>query len=237
MAEGVASGEKWTGRPRQYGASQKGSARRYGGIALVVLLHVVLIWALVNGLATKVVQIVQQPVVARIIEAAKPPAPLPVVKPSAPTPPQAKPQPRVVTHREVPVPAPTPIVQPPTPSAAAISTPTPTPTPSPAPVAAPTVAPPAPPKPVSHEAGVVCPNSDNVRASLTYPQQARDNDITGDVLITFSVDTQGHVTDEKVEKSADPILDRAALNAVRKFNCISQGQSVRVQVPFSFNLN
>ncbi len=51
------------------------------------------------------------------------------------------------------------------------------------------------------------------------------------------VDPQGHVTEEKVEKSADPLLDRAAFNAVKKFNCISQGQPVRVQVPFSFNLN
>ncbi|MBN3811798.1 energy transducer TonB, partial [Paraburkholderia sp. Ac-20347] len=107
----------------------------------------------------------------------------------------------------------------------------------PAPTPPAPVAPPAPPKPVSHEAGVVCPNSDKVRASMTYPEEAQENNITGDVLISFVVDPQGHVTDEKVEKSADPLLDRAAFNAVKRFNCISQGQPVRVQVPFSFNLN
>jgi protein TonB len=90
---------------------------------------------------------------------------------------------------------------------------------------------------VSHEAGVVCPNSDKVRAAMVYPEEAQDNNITGDVLISFVVDAQGHVTEEKVEKSADPLLDRAAFNTVKKFNCISQGQPVRVQVPFSFNLN
>jgi protein TonB len=56
------------------------------------------------------------------------------------------------------------------------------------------------------------------------------------VVISFVVDAEGHVTDEKVEESADPVLDRAAFNTVKKFNCISQGQSVRVQVPFTFNL-
>jgi periplasmic protein TonB len=83
----------------------------------------------------------------------------------------------------------------------------------------------------------VCPNSDKVRAAMVYPEEAQDNNITGDVLISFVVDAQGHVTEEKVEKSADPLLDRAAFNTVKKFNCISQGQPVRVQVPFSFNLN
>jgi protein TonB len=38
-------------------------------------------------------------------------------------------------------------------------------------------------------------------------------------------------------KSADPLLDRAAVNAVKQFNCVAQGEDVRVQVPFSFNLN
>ena len=85
--------------------------------------------------------------------------------------------------------------------------------------------------------GVVCPNSDQVRASLRYPREALENNITGNVLVEFVVDADGRVSDEHVARSADPILDRAALAAVRRFSCLSQGQSVRVQVPFSFNLN
>jgi protein TonB len=65
-------------------------------------------------------------------------------------------------------------------------------------------------------------------------EEAQENNITGDVLISFVVDPQG-LTDE-VEVGG-PLLDRAAFNAVKRFNCISQGQPVRVQVPFSFNLN
>jgi hypothetical protein len=34
---------------------------------------------------------------------------------------------------------------------------------------------------------------------------------------------------------ADLILERAAISTVKRFHCI--GQAVRVQVPFSFNLN
>ncbi|WP_343666798.1 TonB family protein [Paraburkholderia tropica] len=233
MSQGTAAADRWSGRPKQYGAKQQSPARRYGGIAAVLLLHVVLIWALLNGLATKVVQVVQKPVETRIIMPVKPPTP-------APTPP-AQP---VVKQPPPKIKRPPPFVPPPEVHVAAPPAPTiehqaaPAPTAAiPAPTPPAPVAPPAPPKPVSHEAGVVCPNSDKVRASMTYPEEAQENNITGDVLISFVVDPQGHVTDEKVEKSADPLLDRAAFNAVKRFNCISQGQPVRVQVPFSFNLN
>jgi periplasmic protein TonB len=223
MSDSVFAAQQWPAR-------RQGGWRRYTGIGVVVLLHLVFVWALLNGLATRVVEVVEKPVETRIIEPVKPPPPPPVktvqVQPpkiKAPPPPfvpppevhVAPPPEPVITHQAVPVP--TPVAPPPAP---------------PAPVQAE-----APAKPVSHEAGVVCPNSDAVRGSMVYPQEAQDNNITGDVLIAFTVDTEGHVTDEKVEKSADPLLDRAAFNAVKKFNCISQGQPVRVQVPFSFNLN
>ncbi|CAE6823743.1 MULTISPECIES: energy transducer TonB [Paraburkholderia] len=217
-------------RPRQYGRRQLNTVRRYAGIAVVLLLHIFFIWALMNGLANKVVQIVQKPIETRIIEPVKPPPPppLPTVKLPPPkfTPP---PPPRpFVPPPEVQV------APPPAPTITHQSEPVPTPVapPPPAPVA-----PPAPAKPVSQVVAVVCPNSDEVRRSMGYPEEAQDNNITGDVLISFVVDPQGHVTDEKIEQSASPILARAAYSAVKKFNCISQGQPVRVQVPFSFNLN
>ncbi|MGA7779058.1 MAG: energy transducer TonB, partial [Paraburkholderia sp.] len=108
-----------------------------------------------------------------------------------------------------------------------------TPAPPPAPPA-----PAAPSKPASVQVDVACPNSDQVRSSVVYPKEAQENNVTGDVLIEFVVDQQGHITDERVAKSSeDSSLDRAAFNAVKKFSCVSQGQPVRVQVPFSFNLN
>ncbi|KWC57904.1 energy transducer TonB [Burkholderia cepacia] len=219
------------GRPRRFGNKQTHPVRRFGGIAIAIALHLVLIWALVNGLATRVVQIVQQPIEARIIAPVKPPPPPPPPKPvekvvskprvTAPPPPfvpppevhvQAPP-PATITHQDVPVQS-APVHEAP-------------PAPAPVPVA----------KPVNREIGVVCPNSDEVRSSIVYPAEAQDNNITGEVTVEFTVDPDGRVTNLRVAQPADPVLNRAALNAVKRFNCIAQGQSVRVRVPFSFNLN
>lgn len=226
MSDGLIGGGHWPARMPDYGRRQHKSSRRYLGLAIAAVLHVLLIYALVNGLATKVVHIAQRPIEARIIEPVKPPPPPPPLKPVlkvvsrpriAPPPPfvpppevhvQASPAP-TITHQDAPAPS------------------------EPVPQAPPaTVA-----KPVSHEVGVACPNSDEVRSSITYPQDAQDNDITGNVTIEFTVDADGHVVNERVAKSANVILDRAAFNAVKQFRCIGQGEAVRVQVPFTFNLN
>ncbi|WP_176041040.1 energy transducer TonB [Burkholderia stabilis] len=233
MSDSTATAAKWLERPRQYGANRQGTARRYAGIVVVLLLHVVFVYALLNGLASKVVQAIQNPVEVHILKPVKPPPPppIPIVKLAPPTP--AAPPKRVapyVPKPEVPVVAqPVRTIEHQAEQPAPVAPPAP-----PAPIAPPAA---AVAKPVSHEAGVVCPNSDKVRAAMVYPEEAQNNNITGDVLISFVVDPQGRVTEEKVERSADPLLDRAAFNAVKKFNCVSQGQPVRVQVPFSFNLN
>jgi protein TonB len=217
-----------TGRPREFGKKQQNPVRRFGGIAAVLVLHIVLIYALLNGLATKVVQVIQHPIETKIIEPVKPPPPPPLPVVQLPPPKFAPPPPPFVPPPEVNVPTP----------------PQPTITHQAAPVVAQPAPPPAPPapaapsKPVSAQVDVVCPNSDQVRSSVVYPKEAQENNVTGDVLIEFVVDPQGHITDERVAKSSeDSSLDRAAFNAVKKFSCVSQGQPVRVQVPFSFNLN
>ncbi|WP_321839211.1 energy transducer TonB [Paraburkholderia bannensis] len=216
-------------RPREFGRKQQNPVRRFGGIGVVLLLHIVLIYALINGLATKVVQVIQHPIETKIIKPVTPPPPPPLPTVQLPPPKFTPPPPPFVPPPEVPVQTP--------PQATITHAATPV-------QSAPVTAPPAPPapaapaKPVSHEVGVVCPNSDQVRSSIKYPQEAQENNVTGDVLVEFVVDPQGHVTNERIAKSADDeSLDRAAFNAVKQFNCISQGQPVRVQVPFSFNLN
>jgi protein TonB len=231
-AELISRSTRLAGRPPQYGRRQQNPVRRYAGIAVVLILHIFVIWALMSGLANKVVQVVQKPIETKIIEPVTPPPPPPMPTVQLPPPKFTPPPPPFVPPPEVAV-TPPPVA--PTITHQAVPVPTPVAPPPPAPAAP--VAAPAPAKPVSHVVGVVCPNSDEIRRSMGYPQEAQDNNITGDVMISFVVDPQGHVTDEKVEQSADPILDHAAFVAVKKFNCISQGQPVRVQVPFSFNLN
>lgn len=212
------------GRPREFGKKQSNPVRRFGGIAIAAILHIVLIWALINGLATKVVHIVAAPIETHIIEPVKPPPPPPKVvhvvqqQHVAPPPPfvpppevqvQAPPQ-QTITHVAAPAPS-APAVQAPVMAAA---------------------------KPVSHDVGVVCPNSDDLRQSIAYPKEAQENGVTGDVTIDFTVDADGHIVNPRISQSAnDSSLDGAALNTVKKFHCIGQGQAVHVQVPFSFNLN
>jgi protein TonB len=216
------------GRPRQFGRKQQNPVRRFGGIAVVIVLHVVLIYALLNGLATKVVQVIQHPIETKIIEPVKPPPPPPLPPVQLPPPKFAPPPPPFVPPPEVPVQA----------------APQQTITHQAAPVVSAPMAPPAPPAPpakapvVHTEVSVACPNSDQIRSSMAYPKDAQENGDTGDVVIEFTVDPQGHVTDERVAKSSDhDSLDTAAFKAVKRFSCIAQGQAVRVQVPFSFNLN
>ncbi|TDV33836.1 outer membrane transport energization protein TonB [Paraburkholderia caballeronis] len=224
---GVATGPGKTGAPLRFGQKQRNPVRRFGGIAAVLLLHVALIYALLNGLATRVVQVIQHPIETRIIEPVKPPPPPPLPTVQLPPPKFAPPPPPFVPPPEVNVPAPPqqPTI---THQAAPVAA---QPAPPPAPAA------PAPAKAPSTEVGVVCPNSDQVRSSIRYPREALQNNITGNVVIEFVVDPQGRVTDARVAQSADPLLDRAALNAVKQFSCVSQGEAVRVQVPFAFNLN
>jgi protein TonB len=59
------------------------SAHRLVGIAFVVLLHIVIIYALVNGLGEQFVQVLHQPLEAKIIQEVKPP---PVQPPPPPRP-------------------------------------------------------------------------------------------------------------------------------------------------------
>lgn len=216
------------GRPRQFGGRHQHPVRRFIGIAIAAVLHVLLIWALVDGLATKVVKIVAAPIETRIIVPVKPPPP--------PPPPKIV---KIVQQPKV-VPPPPPYVPPPQVHVETPPAPTITHQDAPAPSAPVHEAPPPPvavAKPVSHEVGVVCPNSDQVRASMTYPQDAQDNDITGDVTVEFTVDAEGNVTNPRVTQHADDILERAALATVRRFHCVGQGQMVHVQVPFTFNLS
>ncbi|SAL54382.1 biopolymer transporter TonB [Caballeronia udeis] len=210
----------------KFAGQQQHSANRFIGIGFVALLHVLIVYILLNGLASKVVEVIRKPIETRIIEEAKPlPPPKPAI--ALPPPPKFAPPPPFIPPPEVVVP-----VQP---QQSVVVQRSPVPqqsTPMPAPAVA------APPAHTVHtEVGVVCPNSQQVRQSMHYPREALRDNITGEVLVEFVVDAHGNMENVQVVKSADPVLDRAAVNAVKQFNCVAQGEDVRVQVPFSFNLN
>jgi protein TonB len=104
------------------------------GIVVVILVHILVIYGLVTGLARKAVEVIKKPLNATIVEEIKappppPPPPKKIEIPKTPPPPQP-----YVPPPDIPVPT-----MPSEPVIAAI-----TPTPPPAP---PVIAPPAPPPP------------------------------------------------------------------------------------------
>lgn len=173
-----------------YAQQQRNPARHLVGIGAVIAFHVVVIYALVNGLARKAIEVIRQPLETRIIEEARKPPP---ETPPPPPPKLAPPPPAYIPPPEVNI-----SIAPP---ANAITTVT---TVAPAP-------PPAAEAPVTRVAPSVgrCPDSDSV-----YPPSARRLEQEGTVLLKVLVDAEGRITQAAVEKSSGfPSLDDAARTA------------------------
>jgi periplasmic protein TonB len=60
--------------------------------------------------------------------------------------------------------------------------------------------------------------------NLRYPEEAYNNNIEGKVLIRFVISKDGSVTNVTVLRSADPALDKAALDAVKKLPKFNPGK-------------
>jgi protein TonB len=214
-------------------SQQQQSSRRMVGFGIVVLLHILIAWALVSGLARKVVEVVKGPIEVKVIEeVVKKPPPPPEVLP--PPPKMAAPPPPFIPPPEVN------IAPPPTP-APTITAVTPQAPPGPqAPVI--TKAPPGPPTPPApspRSVGVVCPNyKAAIQQSLVYPREALLDGIQGQVVLTFTVTASGQVKDVAIKSSSNRVFNRAALAAVRQVSCAGQGQDVvGVELPIDFTIN
>ncbi|HYD80994.1 MAG TPA: energy transducer TonB, partial [Paucimonas sp.] len=69
----------------EFSRAESQSGRRLTGFGVVVLLHVLVVYALLTGLARKVVEVIKQPIETKIIEEVKPPPP-PDLPPPPPPP-------------------------------------------------------------------------------------------------------------------------------------------------------
>ena len=165
-------------------AHPRSSTRRLTGLIATVALHIVLIYALIHGLARKIVEIVTPPLETKIIEEIKPPPD----KPPPPPPKLNTPPPPFIPPPEVNIQMP--FQQAPTITAV-----------SPKPPAAPAPMVPTPPAPVQ---SVRTPPV--VQAASCekpeYPPAARRANETGTVLLNFLVDLNGKVLESKVERSS-----------------------------------
>ncbi len=206
-----------------YAERQRNPGKHVAGISVVIAFHVLLVWALANGLARKVVEVVKGPLETKIIEEVKKPPPPDT--PPPPPPKMAQVMPTFVPPPEVQIsaPAPAPVISNPTPVAPPVYAP-PAPPAPPAPVAAPTV-------------GVACPNfKQTLQNELKYPLQARKDGIEGEVLLEFTVAASGEIKEVEVKSSSNRVFNNPSINTVRQFRCQGQGRDVRVQVPISYKL-
>ena len=204
-----------------YAQQQRQPGKHLTGITVVIILHAIVVYALVTGLARKAIDVIKQPMTTKVIEEVKKPPP-----PDTPPPPP----PKLVQIIPTFVPPPevqisSPVVQ------AVISNPTPIAPPVYAPPKPVVAAPPAPPA-----VGTACPNSQQIRTEIKYPAAARKDGIQGDVLVEFTVATNGEIKDVDVKSSSNRVFNSVSVNAVRQFKCNAQARDVRVQVPFSFKL-
>jgi periplasmic protein TonB len=206
------------------------------GLSFVIVLHVAIVYALANGLGTKVIAVINQPIETKIIEETKPPSPREPPPPPQAVVPPSKPQikpPVFVPAPEVQVPAPPPVQAP-------IAATTPTPALESAPVAPPAVAEtPAPvttPPPVM-SAAVVCTNYARVMGQTGFPREALRLGLeTGEALIQFTLSANGEVKDIKSLRASHPVFARNSMRIVSEYKCVGQGREVIVQVPFGYKL-
>jgi len=221
---------------------RKDPRQRLPGIAVVVLLHIGIGYALLNGLGRTVMeQVLDAPLLVSLIEQPKPAQPPEPVLPVPPAPPSPKPPP--APRPELPKPAPTPspipapAVEAPEPVSAVTTAPVP-PQPAPAPPASPApplpAAPPATP-PIAPVA-VICTNHASVRSSVPYPAMARRRNVEGSVVAEFIVGTSGRVEEARIASSTHALFDEAVLDAVQRLRCTAQASPVRIRVPFEFSL-
>jgi protein TonB len=200
------------------------------GIAFVILVHGLVIYALVTGLARKAVEVIKKPITATIIEEIKPPPP-----PPPPPPKKIIEQPKIETPVQPYVPPPDippPVVQ----QAPTITAVTPEPPPKQDYVIAPpppVVAPPAPPKPAIRRGITRVAGDDPV-----YPREAIKAQISkGRVVVRLLIDEKGNVTDVIIVSSDPPrVFDRAVKQALEEWKFRAEGEKYTGEVEINFTL-
>jgi len=214
-----------------YARQQRDPARHLIGITFVVLLHLLLIYAMVTGLARKAVEVIKKPLSATIIEEIKAPPPPPPPKKVEP-----QQQQKVQAPRETYVPPPDIPVATTSQDAPVISATTTTAPTEPHVIAPPpaVVAPPAPaPKPAVRQ-GVQCAEIEKP----SFPREARKAGADkGEVNAIVQIDEQGNVFDVQIVSSNPPrVFDRAVKDSLINWKkCTADGTKYKATVLIVFN--
>jgi periplasmic protein TonB len=180
------------------------------GVMIVIALHIIIVWALVTGLAQKIVDVVKAPLETKIIQEIKPPPPPPHV---------SLPPPKLTTLPPPFIPPPEVVVATPPPVASTIQVTT-------------TVVPPEPVAMVPKSAAAALASTDGQRGphrippvidakqaceEPEYPSASRRNEEMGTVVLRFLVEVNGHVVDSNIATSSGfSRLDRAARDTLSR---------------------
>ena len=180
-----------------YAERERNPAKHLPSITMVVGLHLLLGWALVNGLARKVVDVLKAPIETKIIEEIKKPPP---DTPPPPPPKLATPPPPFIPPPEV-------NIQAPAQMAPTITTQSVTPPP----VAAPPPPAPVQASPVRKEFKPLS------RVNPTFPRQALQQGITGRVVAWVHVAPNGSVSNVEIKSSSNRLFDREVVRALSQW--------------------
>lgn len=213
-----------------FAQQQRDPKRHLIGIGAVVILHVLVVWALVSGLARKVVEVVKGPIEVKVIEE--------IIKKPPPPPEVVPPPPKVQAPPPPFMPPPEINIAPPPTTAPTITAVT-----KDAPLApqAPVIqkvpeTPVAAVAPAIRSAQVACANYREVMSSIVYPREALQGGTEGDVVIEFTVGANGQIKDAAIRSSSNRVFNRSAMAVVNQLQCQSGGQDIRVQAPISFKI-
>ncbi|MFC5498210.1 energy transducer TonB [Caenimonas terrae] len=206
-------------------------SRRLTGWIVVVLLHIVILWALITGTARKGLEIIKKPLEAAVIQEVIIPPPPP---PPPPPPKQIVKQEPQAPKVEAPPPpfVPPPEVAPPVSNAPAIVS---MPTPPPAP---PVIAPPAPPAPPAPkpstgraEIGIACPTQVKPEMPRKAIQEGTEGVVRAQALI------RDGVVKEVTILSGPRIFHAAVRNAMLQYKCVSEPGDVLAPQEFVFKVD
>lgn len=205
--------------------------RHLVGITFVVLLHIFVIYALVTGLARKVVDVVRAPIETKVIEEIKKVLPPPEI--IVPPPPKMDaPPPPFIPPPEVLIATPPPVQ----PTITTTATPAP-----PAPVAiapqAPVVAAPAPPAPPARAAAVSIGVACTTQVAPVMPVRATRESISGVVRARATIKGGKVVSVEILSSPARGVFDAAVRSAMMQYGCSAAGdEEIKADQEFSFKL-
>ena len=214
--------------PSSYGTHDPSS--RVKGIVIVVVLHVLIGYALVSGMARKGLDLIKKPLEAVVIQEV-------IIPPPPPPPPKKVEPPKELPKVQAPPPpfVPPPDVAPPVTSTAPVIVATHTPPPATA-VIAPPPAPSAPaPAPVAvgpkrSAIGVACPT----QVAPEMPRKALQDGTEG--IVKAQILIKNGVVQEVTILSGPRVFHAAVKNAIAQYKCVADGPEVLATQEFNFKV-